>query len=288
MSHNKSSHQKSFTYIDPVSGQQETVQGTAQEIATLKKSLKAQAKALKAGGTALQPSSAAMALASLNNTPLAGAGAGGMWPSYIANLPPVNGPLGCPPSPRLGWLNQVLTTLLTTGRFIMPLDTKTEIFVANNQPLQLAYSSLAQLLAACNTAVAGQAAKVFNSQLWTGANQTIPAIGSGQTATTTFGVRIRFTDNLFNFKYGPITVNLVSSASGTPVVICTFTLLPRSLPVDVICLSISNNTGTATVVGQPDIGIQLLLANNPALVTSDLIYVEGLNARDIGTVANIG
>lgn len=295
MAHNKNKQGKqvSFTYADPATGQSQTVHGTHQEIQTLKEHLKAQVKAMRHGGQPLNgPSSAAQLISSLNNTPLAGAGAGGVWPSFIPSTAIISGPAGCPPSPRMGWLNAVFATLLSTGRFIMPLDSTTEVFVGNNQPLQLAYSNLQDLIAACNTAVAGQSSKVFNSALWPAqtspTNLVLPAIGSGQTATQTFGVRIRVTDNLFNFKFGPITVNLVSAASGTPVVLTSFTLLPKALPVDVICLAVSNNTGTATVVGQADIGIQILAAANPALVAlQDLFYVEGLNARDIGTSASI-
>jgi hypothetical protein len=179
-------------------------------------------------------------------------------------------------------MSTILAVMASQSRFAMSLDPENSIFVGPTDPLMLSYPSVSQLLLACQLAVQGDATKVDNMALW-------PAQGVPTNLTVAaglarvFGIRVRVSNSVLNFKFGTYRIQMVSAASGVPVVQSTVNVVVRKLPIDIIILSISNAAGIATVVPNEDPGVRLLAADNPALVpTSDVIYVEGLNQRDLG------
>jgi hypothetical protein len=59
--------------------------------------------------------------------------------------------------------------------------------------------------------------------------------------------------------------------------------------MEVIILNISNVSGMGSVIPNTDARVRFLLADNPTLVSGDILYAESLNMRDIGDpVSNAG
>jgi hypothetical protein len=188
--------------------------------------------------------------------------------------------------PQTGWLGPALSALASQSRFAISLDPENSIFVNTTNPLILAYPSPDALLAACQMAVQGDATKGFNQAVV--ANPVVNVTLAAATGTKVFGLRIRITDSVLNFKFGTYQINFTDATSTTPVVRATFNVVARKLPVDVICLSVSNSAGLATVVPSTDAGIQVLAASNAALTPGqDALYVETLNQRDLGYINNM-
>jgi hypothetical protein len=281
-----SNTQKPFTYIDPRTGQQNTVMVSAVQRKQLKRYLKNLAKQVKqqqklAGKQPLQlPEIGGLGMAA----PV-------MQPSFPMNQPLVSGsqpfafnqniltqqPLSCG-VPQTGWIGPTLSAMAASSRFAMSLDPENSIFVNTTNPLMLGYRSAYELLGACQLAVQGVSNKEFSQALW-------PAVPADTTvtptATTVFGVRIRITNSVLNFKFGTYSIQIKNGATVQSTIQCVV----RKLPLDIVVLSISNNAGIAQVVPNIAPAATWLLATNPALVAnSDVLYVETLNQRDIGTI----
>jgi hypothetical protein len=205
---------------------------------------------------------------------------GMLAPNSLANLPSTCG-AGC--GPVWGWMGGVVSVLASQRRFAMSFDAENQLIIASTQPLTLGYSTPQALIQASSLAVQGQSAKNLNQAVWAAANLVVPCLA---TTTPVFGLRIRISNSVLNFKFGAYTLNFVNAASTVPVVQATITAQVRKLPLDIVFLSISNAGGIATVVPAIDAGVQLLLASNPALVAGDVIYAESLNAHDLGDIIN--
>jgi len=172
------------------------------------------------------------------------------------------------------------------SRFAISLDPENQVFVNSTDPLLLAYPDPYQLLTACQLAVQGDATKAFNQIVV--ASPVVNVTLAVSTGTKVFGLKIRITDSVLNFKFGTYQIQFIDAASTAPVVRATFNVIARKLPVEVVCLSISNAAGLATIVPSTDAGIRVLAASNTALTPAqDALYVETLNQRDLGYISNL-
>jgi hypothetical protein len=281
---------KQFTYNDPDTGETRTVLVTGKQKSAIKKYLKQRKSALKHAGANIPgsvpgfPGSAPFGGPSFGYPggvpsfapPLVG---GGM-PIPLSNpgsiMPNLPSMCGSTCSPGFGWIATVLATLVQQGRFCLSLDPENQVIPTSTQPLTLGYNDPSVLLQACLLAVQGDGTKNFAQALWAGADLTVaPA------TARVFGLRIRISNSVLNFKFGAYQMNFLDNAT----VRSTVLVQVRKLPVDLIILSISNTAGMATVVPTTLPGIQFLLASNPALVNGDVIYAETLNQRDIGNIS---
>jgi len=307
---------KKFTYKDPITKQKVTVNVTSDQIKAIKTQLKAVEKAIRAFqktgmshvqavaavqsqmGGAYNPQMVYSGLPPIGPNPsgsntlqpssniMPGLMTGSPMPSN--QFPNVMSPCGTGCAPIYGWVANALGQLAASRRFAISVDRENQIIVGNTQPLILAYPDSMSLMQAASLAVQGDATKAINQALWPA--QTTPTdlvlpVG----AAKVFGLRVRISNSVLNFKFGAYTMEFVDNASGTPLVRSAITVQVRRLPLDIIWLSVSNAAGLATVVPSADAGVRMLAASNPALVpTSDLIYVETLNQRDIGSVQGVG
>jgi hypothetical protein len=132
-------------------------------------------------------------------------------------------------------------------------------------------------------AVQGDGTKGIIEAAWPAvpADTTI-AIGAG---TKVFGALVRISNSVLNFKFGTYKFSLLDVA----VVRATVWVRVRKLPMEIIILNISNVSGLGSIIPNTDARVRFLLADNPTLVSGDILYAESLNMRDIGDpVTNAG
>jgi hypothetical protein len=283
-------------YTDPNTGDKEEVQMAHSQVSIFKKQLKAAHTSVKAyikagcDPSALGPWSPGMTYPQCTPQITGLPGAGGINTNQSTNLPAICGS-GC--ASVFGWINPLLSVMAQQRRYAISMDGENQLIVGSTNPLTLAYSTTGDLLQACALAVAGQAAKVNG--------QAMPATTffSGPTTlnlplttpTPVFGLRVRLSNSIQNFKFGAYTFNFVTAASTAPVVMATITALVRRVPLEFVFLSINNASGLATVVATADPGIQMVPANNQAVVptagVADVLYIETLNQHDLGSSTQV-
>lgn len=180
---------------------------------------------------------------------------------------------------KFGWIGPAITKLGNTRRWNIAQNPANQIFIEPGKPVETLYNSPHELLAAARLAVAGNAAKIWQQAPWAAADLSLTLTGA-----TVFGVRIRITNSVLNYKFGAVKIGILSGAT----VLSTITVLSSQLPVDLIALTINDAAGRATVVGVANPIVRFLLADNTALVAGDQLYAESLTARDIGDITGEG
>lgn len=180
---------------------------------------------------------------------------------------------------KFGWVGPAITRLGNTRRWAIAQNNANQIFIEPGKPVETLYNSPNELLSAARLAVAGNAAKIWAQAAWAAADLSLTLTGA-----TVFGVRIRITNSVLNYKFGAVKIGILSGAT----VLSTITVLSAQLPVDLIALTINDAAGRATIVGVANPIVRFLLADNTALVAGDQLYAESLNARDIGDITGEG
>jgi hypothetical protein len=184
------------------------------------------------------------------------------------------------PPGTVGWLAPVIDRLARDRRWALSLNKNNQLVVSDGYPLELMAASPSDIVSNARIATAGQTKKVQAQAVW-------PAVAADTsltlTGTTVFGVRIRITNSIQNFKFGTYNVQVLNGAT----IIADFNVQANQLPVDIIVLTISSGNGKASIVGVTNPIVKFLAATNPALVSGDVLYAESLNARDLGDLTNL-
>jgi hypothetical protein len=189
---------------------------------------------------------------------------------------------------QFGWIAPVLSAMGTTSRWAMSLNPDNQIVVDNNAPLEGVFETAEALYNAAALAVQGASGKTKASASWPVAPATQTLTLTANT-TAAFGVYVRISDTVNNFKFGSYEIQLLS----TGVVTGYVTMVVTSLPAELIILSISNNVGRAAVV--PNLSPSVVFpysavsgatgnVNAGSMNAGNALYAETLNMRDIGNI----
>jgi hypothetical protein len=208
------------------------------------------------------------------------------------------------PSPlsQFGWIGQAIGDMGNTQRWADSDNTDNEIIAGGSYPLETLATSPAALLNASLIACAGQAQKNFGAITGLTTTATVATnsitLYSATVPTTVFGVRIRISNSLTNFKFATYELQLWN---GVPTALSSLTgaasyiyITVASLPVDIIMLNIANAAGKATIIGNsaPVVLVPYSTTagsagyvNAGSVAITDVFYAETLNMRDIGNIA---
>lgn len=188
-----------------------------------------------------------------------------------------------PQEMKFGWLAPIFSKMGQTRRWAWSLNPSNQVIVTGTstvqQPLLMLHTSGTEVLNASRLAVQGKSEKIIGQTVW-------PAVAADTsvtlTGTTVFGVRVRVSNSVLNFKYGAVNVRLLDGVTLRGEV----WVQVNQLPLDIIVLAIAFANGLGSIVPIVNPVITFLLANNAALVSGDVLYAESLNMRDIGDIPN--
>lgn len=182
---------------------------------------------------------------------------------------------------KFGWVAPLFSRMGQTRRWAWSLNPNNQVIVTGTstiqQPLLMIHSSGSEVLNAARLAVQGKSEKIIQQAAWAGVDLSLTLNG-----TTVFGVRVRCSNSVLNFKYGAVNVRLLDGATLRGEV----WVQTNQLPLDIILFAITSANGLASIVPIVNPVVTFLLANNAALVAGDILYAESLNMRDIGDVPN--
>lgn len=187
-----------------------------------------------------------------------------------------------------GWIGPALSVMGNTARWAYSLNPDNDIVAAPTYPLESMATTPAALLNACAIAVAGASGKTAASGVWATAALTLTLTAN---TTNAFGAFVRISNSTTNFKYGTYEIQFAIGAT----VISSVWVQVTSLPCEVVILGINNNAGKGTIVGNATPTVIFPYSatagaignlNAGALTTSDVLYAETLNMRDIGNIVN--
>jgi hypothetical protein len=182
---------------------------------------------------------------------------------------------------KFGWMAPLFSKMGQTRRWAWSLNPANQIIITGtatiSQPLLMIHSSGAEVLNAARLAVQGKSEKIISQAAWAAADLSLTLTG-----TTVFGVRVRISNSVLNFKYGAVNVRLLDAA----ILRGEVWVQVNQLPMDIIMFAITPANGLASIVPIVNPIVTLLFANNAALVTGDIAYAESLNMRDIGDIPN--
>lgn len=184
------------------------------------------------------------------------------------------------PISKFGWIGKALSVMGNTRRWAVSLNPSNQIIINQSFPLMMVHDSPVEVLNACRIAVQGEGAKTINQSL-----APSPAANFTVSAGTkkVFGVRVRISNSVLNFKFGTYNIQLLDGA----VLLGQVFVVVKELPLDIVMLGISNVSGQATIIPIAVPNVTMNSADNPALVAgSDVVHAESLNMRDIGNIPN--
>jgi len=188
-----------------------------------------------------------------------------------------------PQQMKVGWVASLMSKMGQTRRWAWSLNPANQIIITGTptiqQPLLMVHSSGGEVLNAARLAVQGKADKIIAQAAW----PAVPADTSlTLTGTTVFGVRVRVSNSVLNFKYAAVNIRVLDAA----VLRGEIWIQVNQLPLDVIIFTIAYANGLASIVPVVNPIITFLLLNNVGLVSGDILYAETLNMRDIGDIPN--
>jgi hypothetical protein len=189
------------------------------------------------------------------------------------------------PTMKFGWIGPTFTRMANSRRWAWSLNPANQIIIAGtailSQPLMMVHNSPADVLNAARLAVQGDSVKIIAQALW----PVVPADTSlTLTGSKVFGVRVRVSNSVLNFKYAAVNIRLLDAATLRGEI----WVQVNQLPLDVIIFAVTSANGLASIVPITSPVITFLLANNAGLVSGDALYAESLNMRDIGDIPNAG
>jgi hypothetical protein len=187
------------------------------------------------------------------------------------------------PEMKFGWMAPIFSKMGQTRRWAWSLNPSNQVIVTGTstvqQPLLMIHKSGGEVLNAARLAVQGKSEKIIGQTVW----PVVPADTSVTlTGTTVFGVRVRVSNSVLNFKYGAVNIRVLDGATLRGEV----WVQVNQLPLDLILMTIAFANGLASIVPVVNPIVTFLLANNTALVSGDVLYAESLNMRDIGDIPN--
>jgi hypothetical protein len=184
---------------------------------------------------------------------------------------------------KFGWVGSTLNKMADTRRWAWSFNPNNQIILTGTsgiqQPLLMIHTSPAEVLNAARLAVQGNSFKIISQAAWAGADLSLTLTGA-----TVFGVRVRVTNSVLNFKYAAVNIRVLNGATLSSEI----WVQTNQLPLDVMILTITNANGLASVVPITNPVVTFLLANNAGLVAGDIMYAESINMRDIGDIGNAG
>jgi len=191
---------------------------------------------------------------------------------------------------QFGWIAPALTEMGNSARWAYSLNPDNDVVAAPGYPLESLATSPAALINAASIAVAGSSQKIAASAAWPAVPAAVTLDISAGATNTVFGAFIRLSNSTQVFKYGTYEVQIAIGAT----VVSYVYIQVASLPCEVVVLTINNNAGKATVIGDnnPQVIFPYSAApgvgnlNAGAMNAGDVLYAEGLNMRDIGNIVN--